>query len=138
MGGESVTTLPPWPPTRLKSLRHLSDPMSKFENTLKNRSNNSAKNMGFIIKSNNIFTYTQESIGFNYFYCKRKVLGNGISTEPLDIELCPWPNHVELIEKVQDPLCNFYPCKLLYNNIIFLPRNIFLFTFYVYISIIII
>ena len=75
--------------------------------------------MGFRLKNNSIFTYSQEKIGFNYFYCKRKVLRDGISTVPLDIELCPWPNHVEVIEKVQDLLSNLYPCNLIYNNIIF-------------------
>ena len=101
------------------SKQNLSDPMSKFENTLNNRTIISAKNMGFRLKHNSIFTYSQEKIGFNYFYCKRKVLRDGISTVPLDIELCPWANHVEIIEKVQDPLSNLYPCNLLYNNIIF-------------------
>lgn len=28
-------------------------------------------------------------MGFFYFYCKRKVLADDVSTEPLDIELCP-------------------------------------------------
>lgn len=27
--------------------------------------------------------------GFSYFYCKRKVLADGVSTAPLDIELSP-------------------------------------------------
>ena len=111
------------------SKKHLSDPMSSFENTLKNRTINSAKNMGFRLKNNNIFTYSQEKIGFNYFYCKRKVLGDGISTVPLDIELCPWSNNVELIEKVQDPLSNLYPCKLLHNNIFF-PSSEHLFLYH--------
>ena len=71
------------------SKKNLSDPMSNFENTLNNRTVKSAKKMGFRLKNNSIFTYSQEKIGFNYFYCKRKVLGNGISTEPLDIVLCP-------------------------------------------------
>ena len=33
--------------------------------------------------------------------------------------ICPWPNHVQIIEKVQDTLSNLYPCNLLYSNIIF-------------------
>ena len=83
--------------------------MTKFENMLNNRTIISAKNLGFTLKNNNTFTYSQEKIGFNYFYCKRNVLEDGISTEPLDIELCPWTNHVQIIEKVQDPLSNLYP-----------------------------
>ena len=115
------------------SKKNLSDPMTKFENTLNNRTIISAKNMGFRLKNNNIFTYSQEKIGFNYFYCKRKVLEDGISTVPLDIELCPWSTHIEIIEKVQDPLSNLYPCNLLYNNIIFpSSEHIFIYLLYVH------
>ena len=33
--------------------------------------------------------YHQKRSGFSYFYCKRRVLNDGRSTVPLDIELCP-------------------------------------------------
>lgn len=45
--------------------------------------------MGFKLHNNQICTYSQVRNGFSYFYCKRKVLADGVSTEPLDIELCP-------------------------------------------------
>lgn len=45
--------------------------------------------MGFKLYNNQICTYRQVRNGFSYFYCKRKVLSDGVSTEPLDIELCP-------------------------------------------------
>jgi hypothetical protein len=32
-----------------------------------------------------MYTYLQERAGFSYFYPKRKVWDDGVSTEPLDI-----------------------------------------------------
>lgn len=49
----------------------------------------SAVNKGFRAHKNGIFTYEQERCGFSYLYCKRRVLDNGIDTEPLNLELCP-------------------------------------------------
>ena len=45
--------------------------------------------MGFKVRNNGVCTYRQMRNGFTYFYCKRKVLSDGVSTQPLDIELCP-------------------------------------------------
>ena len=42
------------------------------------------------MRKNAVFTYTQERRGFSYLYCKRKVLEDGIHTQPLDITLCPF------------------------------------------------
>ena len=43
------------------------------------------KNAGFIRDGLTIKTYTQSKIGLGYFYPKRKVLSDGISTTHLDI-----------------------------------------------------
>ena len=43
------------------------------------------ENAGFIIDGLETRTYTQIKKGLNYFYCKRKVLADGISTTHLDI-----------------------------------------------------
>ena len=47
------------------------------------------ENAGFINRNTTqgprIDTYTQRKIGMSYFYCKRKVLADGISTTYLDI-----------------------------------------------------
>ena len=67
------------------------------------------------MKDTAMFTYSQDKIGFNYFYCKRKVLEDGISTRPLDICLSPWSHKTYLIEKVQDPLSNLFPCDIIFN-----------------------
>ena len=55
-----------------------------------------------------MFTYSEEKIGFNYFYCKREVLLDGISTKPLLITLNPWSNDVVVVNQVQDPLSNLF------------------------------
>jgi len=44
---------------------------------------------GFRARNNGIVTYQQKRNGFSYFYCKRRVLDDGVSTVPLDLELCP-------------------------------------------------
>ena len=48
-------------------------------------SKKSSTNRGFRSKDNQIFTYFQERSGFSYFYPKRHVLEDGVSTAPLDI-----------------------------------------------------
>ena len=50
---------------------------------------------GFRARNNRIDTYEQTRNGFSCFYCKRKVLDDGMSTIPLDLELCPIPKEME-------------------------------------------
>lgn len=45
--------------------------------------------MWFKLHNNVICTYCQARNGFSYFYCKRRVLSDGISAVTLDVELCP-------------------------------------------------
>ena len=73
------------------SKRNLKAPMTKFRCVLKNRIAQSGQIRGFRVRKNAVFTYTQERRGFSYLYCKRKVLEDGIHTQPLDITLCPLP-----------------------------------------------
>ena len=42
-------------------------------------------NRGFIMKENQMLTYSMAKDGLSYLYCKRKVLNDGISTTYLDI-----------------------------------------------------
>ena len=90
--------------------------MQKFTDTLLNLHTHVSTNLGFRMKDTTMFTYSQDKIGFNYFYCKRKVLEDGISTTPLDICLSPWSQKIRLIEKVQDPLSNLFPCDITFNS----------------------
>ena len=43
------------------------------------------ENAGFIREGTDILTYTQRKKGLNYFYAKRIVLDDGVSTTHLDI-----------------------------------------------------
>ena len=45
----------------------------------------SGENRGFRVVKNKVLTYSQFRLGFSYFYPKRCVLADGISTIPLDI-----------------------------------------------------
>jgi hypothetical protein len=71
------------------SKRSVKAPMTAFRQVLKTGMSQSGHNRGFRVRNNAVFTYTQERRGFTYFYCKRKVLNDGIHTDPLDITLCP-------------------------------------------------
>ena len=65
------------------------DPFNTFRVVLQTGNAATTVNLGFRPKDNTVFTYTQEKIGWNYAYVKRKVLADGIHTGPLDITLCP-------------------------------------------------
>ena len=63
------------------------DSLNTFRSVLQTGKAVMTVNLGFRPKDNTVFTYTQEKIGWNYFYVKRKVLANEIHTVPLDITL---------------------------------------------------
>ena len=52
---------------------------------LKTQESESGENRGFRVVNNKVLTYAQFRVGFSYFYPKRKVLADGITTIPLDI-----------------------------------------------------
>ena len=56
-----------------------------FRAVLKTRDSVISNNRGFIFKKNSMLSYEMERSGLSYFYCKRKVLDDGISTTYLDI-----------------------------------------------------
>lgn len=84
------------------SKRRLKAPLTTFRNVLKTQKTHHGVNMGFKLRNNSICTYRQVRNGFTYFYCKRKVLGDGISTEPLDLELCPLKSKKEYETEMDD------------------------------------
>ncbi len=63
--------------------RHVQKPMEIFSTVLSTRQPASGLNIGFRSRENGIYTYRQERTGFSYFYCKRRVLDDGIHTVPL-------------------------------------------------------
>lgn len=58
-----------------------------YYDVLKNKTIKSGVNTGIRLINKEMTTYQQTRAGFTYFYYKRKVLEDGISTEPLNITL---------------------------------------------------
>ena len=52
---------------------------------LRSGENTGSLNRGFRVRDNAMFTYSQYRNGIPYFYCKRKVNADGISTSPLEL-----------------------------------------------------
>ena len=57
----------------------------KYLNVLLNKQSSSGVNRGFRVTNNTMYTYRQVREGFSYFYPKRKVLADGVTTTPLEI-----------------------------------------------------
>ena len=74
------------------------DPYGIYSKVLQDKISLPGTNSGFRARDNTIYTYTQERTGFSYFYCKREVCADGISTKPLNLVLCPWPKNVLFVE----------------------------------------
>ncbi|KAI8484950.1 hypothetical protein Bbelb_373570 [Branchiostoma belcheri] len=56
-----------------------------YLNVLETRENGKGMNRGFRVRDNQMFTYTQTRDAFSYFYPKRQVLNDGVTTLPLNI-----------------------------------------------------
>ena len=57
----------------------------RYLNVLLTKQNSPGINRRFRVVNNSMYTYTQVRDAFSYFYPKRKVLEDGVSTLPLDI-----------------------------------------------------
>ena len=57
----------------------------KYLDVLLSKRSSSGVSRGFRVVNNSVYTYNQVRDGFSYFYPKRKVLEDGITTRPLDI-----------------------------------------------------
>ena len=73
-----------------KACKGLSTKLNKFNfdtylDILETKCSGVGVNKGFVCKNHQVFTYTQKRSGLGFFYGKRKVLGDGISTTPLDL-----------------------------------------------------
>ena len=58
---------------------------NKYLHVLQTQYKSSGINRGFRAVNNAVYTYNQERDGFSYFYPKRKVLDDRVTTEPLAI-----------------------------------------------------
>ena len=68
-----------------KACKGLSTKLNQFRfdtylNVLKTKRSWVGVNKGFVCKNHQVFTYTQKRAGLNFFYGKRKVLEDGITT----------------------------------------------------------
>ena len=59
--------------------------MDAFLSVLTNRRSGSGVNRGFRVRDSSVMTYIQERAALTYFYPKRKVLEDGLTTAPLDL-----------------------------------------------------
>ena len=67
------------------------------------RKTGSVENRGIQNIKGKISTYRQQRNSFHYFYAKRTILEDGISTAPLEITLTPWV-HTFVVLDEHDPL----------------------------------
>ena len=56
-----------------------------FLDVLTTRQSKGGKNVGFRVNGGDIYTYVQQRAALSYFYPKRQVLSDGVSTIPLEI-----------------------------------------------------
>ena len=56
---------------------------SDYQSLLNNLVSGMGENRGFVVRNNEIFTYTQKRQGLSYFYGKRIVLDDAVHTKPL-------------------------------------------------------
>ena len=66
-----------------------------------------------------MFTYEQQKQAFSYFYCKRVLLEDGISTEPLDLVLSPGHAQDICTFNRYQPLSPWYISEFCYHKYIF-------------------
>lgn len=67
------------------SRKHNKLTIDNYRSVLESKVSVSGENRGFVNKDHRIFTYLQLRKALTYFYAKRKVLSDGVSTTPLDI-----------------------------------------------------
>ena len=71
--------------TKGLSKRHNDIDKDMFLAVLKNRRSGGGFNRGFRVRDSSVMTYIQERAAQTYFYGKRKVLPDGLSTAPLEV-----------------------------------------------------
>ena len=71
--------------TKGLSKRHNDIDKDTLLTVLTNRRSGGGFNRGFRVRDSSVMTYIQERAALNYFYGKRKVLADGLSTAPLEV-----------------------------------------------------
>ena len=71
--------------TKGLSKRHNVINKEAFLEVLTNRQSGGGKNLGFRVHKSTVLTYVQERAALTYFYAKRVVHEDGLSTGPTDV-----------------------------------------------------
>ena len=71
--------------TKGLSTRHNDIDKDTFLAVLTNRRSGGGVNRGFRVRNSTVMTYIQERAALTYFYGKRKVLADGLSTAPMEV-----------------------------------------------------
>ena len=108
--------------------KFVQDPLAIMTGVLENQTRQLGVNRGFRARDNTMYTYSQQRVGFRYFYCKRKVEDDGIHTSPLDLVLSPWPDFNRFVFKNDwfDSLCHTYDFDFYHGETKFLSIEHFI------------
>ena len=99
-----------------KAIVKKNDPFEIFKNVLYTKKQVTTVNRGFRVNAADIVTYSQTKRCFPYFYIKREVLQDGVSTRTLDIVLNPVPITICCIQRDGKMLCMTYNDSFKYRN----------------------
>ncbi len=71
------------------SKKNVINPVYTYRHVLKTQEKRSSINKGFRLWNSEIYSYSQSKDAFSYFYCKRAVNQDQVTTRPLTIEMIP-------------------------------------------------
>ena len=82
------------------------NPLKKFKGVLDSKVSAGSRNVGFVEKDGQIFTYATERLAFPWLYLKREVQAGGAFTKTIDVVLKPCPRK---FLSLQEDLCVLAP-----------------------------
>ena len=97
----------------------IENPLEIFTKVMQTKESHCSTNTGFRSLEHHMYTYIQNKEAFSYFYCKRKVMDDGIRTLPLDITVSPWPHILDSNFKEPTIIDTFHICHPEFPH----PRN---------------
>ncbi len=97
----------------------LDNPLQIFTSVLETKNSIQNVNRGIRARNGTVFSYEQQKNGFSYFYCKRKVCDDGVTTEPLDIVLSPVNDGNMMIFNSKDTLSPVHIHEFMFRGTIF-------------------
>ena len=86
--------------------RSISEAKTLYSDALFQQKTGYATNTGFRAKDSTIMTYTQKKKGFSFFYVKRVVQPDGVTTVAHETTMSPWTDYNTLILNTKNCLSN--------------------------------